>query len=67
MLTYYAIANAAALTLRDDERRWPRGLAILGLLGCAALAVSLPLPSIAAGAGVLLVGAAVFLVRGRKA
>ena len=67
VLTYYAIANAAALTLRGDERRWPRGLAILGLLGCAALAFSLPLLSVAVGSGVLVVGAAVFLLRGGEA
>ncbi len=41
VLVYYAIANAASLRLSADERRWPRGLAIVGLLGCLTLAVSL--------------------------
>jgi APA family basic amino acid/polyamine antiporter len=37
ILGYYAITNAAALTLRADERRWPRALAFGGLGGCAVL------------------------------
>lgn len=39
VLTYYAVANAAALRLRPDERIWPRSLAVAGLGGCALLAV----------------------------
>src|SRR4029077_19790369 len=31
VLTYYAIANAAALTLDARELRWPRGLAMCGI------------------------------------
>ena len=42
VLTYYAITNACALTLTARERKWPRWLAICGLAGCAALALSLP-------------------------
>src|SRR5690606_6985339 len=49
VLTYYAIANAAAWTLGEHERRWPRALAGLGLLGCATLALTLPVGSVAAG------------------
>jgi APA family basic amino acid/polyamine antiporter len=41
VLVYYAVANAAALRLTTQERRWPRVLAVLGLVGCVALAVSL--------------------------
>ena len=41
VLSYYAIANASALTLTGDERRWPRALAVLGLVGCAVLGLSL--------------------------
>ena len=33
VLVYYAVANAAALTLARGERRWPRALAVLGLAG----------------------------------
>jgi APA family basic amino acid/polyamine antiporter len=41
VLLYYALTNASALRLRPGERRWPRGWAVLGLAGCAALSVSL--------------------------
>ncbi|MFW2335057.1 APC family permease, partial [Ilumatobacter sp.] len=37
VLTYYAITNAAALTLDPHERRWPRTLAVAGLVGCVVL------------------------------
>jgi APA family basic amino acid/polyamine antiporter len=41
VLIYYAIANAAALRLSAQDRRWPRGLAWLGLVGCMTLGTSL--------------------------
>ncbi len=41
VLIYYSVANAASLTLTAEERRWPRVLAVVGLLGCVTLAVSL--------------------------
>lgn len=37
-LLYYLIANASAWTLRGAERRFPRWLAGLGIVGCAVLA-----------------------------
>lgn len=55
VLLYYAIANAAALRLGPAERRWPRWLAALGLLGCLALAVSLPVVTVVAGGAALAV------------
>jgi APA family basic amino acid/polyamine antiporter len=66
VLVYYAIANASALTLNSAERRWPRWLAALGVLGCAALALSLPLVAVGAGAAVLAAGALAYLVRARR-
>jgi APA family basic amino acid/polyamine antiporter len=63
VLTYYAVANAAAWTLPPEERRWPRVLAALGWLGCAALAFTLPASSIIAGSALLLAGLPVYLVR----
>ena len=63
VLTYYAIANASALTLTASERQWPRWLAICGLAGCAALAFSLPITSVLGGAGLLLAGAGAFALR----
>jgi len=56
VLVYYAIANASAFTQPPDQRRWPRALNVLGLVGCLVLAVTLPPASIAAAAGVLAVG-----------
>lgn len=56
VLGYYAIANASAWTLGPDERRWPRGLSAVGLAGCLALAFTLPLSSVLAGAGLLAAG-----------
>jgi APA family basic amino acid/polyamine antiporter len=63
VLTYYAIANASALTLRRDERRWPLWIAAAGVAGCALLAFTLPWESALAGAGVVAAGALVFAVR----
>jgi basic amino acid/polyamine antiporter, APA family len=63
VLTYYAIANAAAWTLEPEERRWPRALAALGLLGCVSLAVTLPLGSVIGGATVLALGALVYATK----
>jgi APA family basic amino acid/polyamine antiporter len=59
VLFYYAIANCAAWSLR-------RGLIpVLGLLGCAVLAFSLPIESVLAGAAVLAAGALVYLARAK--
>ncbi|MGW3994385.1 APC family permease [Amycolatopsis sp. NPDC004772] len=57
VLTYYAIANAAALTLPGKAR------AVLGLAGCVVLAFSLPLPSVLAGCAALLLGGLAYGVR----
>lgn len=53
VLLYYAVANASAWTQQGQARRWPRGLQAVGLAGCLALVVTLPLASVAAGAVVL--------------
>ncbi|QIQ03626.1 APC family permease [Streptomyces liangshanensis] len=63
VLAYYAIANAAARTLSPSEGRPPRAVPVVGLAGCAALALALPLDSVLAGAAVLAVGAGVYGVR----
>jgi basic amino acid/polyamine antiporter, APA family len=65
VLTYYAITNAAALTLSREQRRWPRGLAVLGLAGCCVLAFTLPSASIIGGLSVLTIGALAWFVRQR--
>jgi APA family basic amino acid/polyamine antiporter len=63
VLTYYAVANASAFTLDASQRRWPRWLAVLGLLGCMVLAFSLPMASVVGGSLLLVAGAVVFWVR----
>ncbi|MBW3558013.1 MAG: APC family permease [Actinobacteria bacterium] len=63
VLTYYAITNAAALTLSAEQRRGPRVLAGLGLLGCALLALSLPKVSVMGGLVLLAAGSAGWVIR----
>jgi APA family basic amino acid/polyamine antiporter len=63
VLTYYAIANASAFTQTGDDRRWPRWLQVLGMAGCAILALALPIASVLAGTSVLAVGAIVWAIR----
>jgi APA family basic amino acid/polyamine antiporter len=65
VLVYYGIANASAMTLSAAEHRPPRWLPVLGVVGCGVLAVSLPAIAVISGAGVLLIGAASWLVRRR--
>jgi APA family basic amino acid/polyamine antiporter len=66
VLLYYAIANASAYTQPPEQRRWPRALNILGLIGCVVLAVSLPLPAVLTGAAVLATGLLARLVLRRR-
>lgn len=57
VLLYYAIANTAAFTL-------PRkAIPLVGVAGCLLLAMLLPVSSVLAGAGVVLIGAAVYAGR----
>jgi APA family basic amino acid/polyamine antiporter len=63
VLVYYALANAAALTLRPDERRWHPAIAVLGVVGCALLATSLPWQTITAGLVLFAVGTGVYGLR----
>ena len=65
VLTYYAIANASAWTLPAEHRRWPRGIAIVGLVGCVVLALTLPAASIVGGTTVLMIGSLIWLARRR--
>ncbi len=57
MLAYYAIANASAFTLTAQEGRPPRAVPVVGLVGCAVLALSLPATSVICSAAVLGLGA----------
>ena len=59
VLTYYAITNAAALTLDDEQRRWPRPIALVGLVGCVVLVAALPWRAVVTGLAVLAAGAVI--------
>lgn len=59
VLTYYAVTNASALTLDPDQRRWPVGIAWLGLVGCVVLALVLPLSAVVGGLIVIAIGVVV--------
>ena len=67
VLTYYGVANAAALALRPDERRFPPWVAASGLLGCGTLAFALPLPSVLSGGALLVAGWLTFVISRRFA
>lgn len=56
VLTYYAVTNAAALTLSSEQRRWPRALAVVGFVGCCTLVVALPISAVLTGGAALLLG-----------
>jgi APA family basic amino acid/polyamine antiporter len=58
VLVYYGIANLAAFTQPRAQRRYPLALNVLGVVGCAALVVSLPAASVVAGVAVFAVGVA---------
>jgi len=63
VLTYYAITNAAALTLSPSDRRWPRSIAVAGLAGCVVLIAALPPRVIASGVATLAVGVIARFIR----
>ncbi|ACZ29181.1 amino acid permease-associated region [Xylanimonas cellulosilytica DSM 15894] len=66
VLVYYLVANLSAWTQTGGDRRYPRALQVFGVLGCAALAVTLPWTSVVGGAGVLAAGVALRALRGRR-
>lgn len=65
VLLYYAVANASALTQPPGERRYPRALAVVGLVGCLVLVVTLPLGAVVTGVVVLALGVVHRVVRRR--
>jgi basic amino acid/polyamine antiporter, APA family len=62
ILLYYAIANAAAWRLPAEHRLFPRWLPALGLILCLTLALSLSLPIVLSGLGILAIGMALRLL-----
>jgi APA family basic amino acid/polyamine antiporter len=56
ILLYYCVTNLSTLRLAKEQRMFPRALAVAGLVGCIALAFSLPLQDVGIGLGILLAG-----------
>jgi APA family basic amino acid/polyamine antiporter len=65
VLLYYALANASAVTLGPDERRFPWWLSVAGVGGCLLLAFSLPTASVVIGSCVVGAGVVVWFVTTR--
>lgn len=60
ILLYYSITNIAALRQPKKDRMYGKIIPILGLIGCLAMSISLPLNVIISGVGLLLMG---FVIR----
>jgi len=59
ILIYYGIANVAALRMPREQKLYSDVVPLVGLISCGVLAMSLALPVIATGSGVLIVGFAI--------
>jgi len=56
ILLYYSITNIAALRQPSTEQLYGKTVPILGLIGCVAMAVSLPIEVVLSGIGLLSAG-----------
>jgi APA family basic amino acid/polyamine antiporter len=56
VLLYYLTANLSAYSQSAEHRRFPRGLQVLGAVGCAVLVVTLPVSAVLVGLLVFVVG-----------
>lgn len=62
VLVYYLVANLSAWTQRGDDRRYPRAVQAVGVVGCVALVASLPWLAIIGGVVMFVIGFAYRLV-----
>jgi len=67
VLVYYFVANASAVTVDAESRRFPRAIFIGGATLCALLVATLPLTSVVGGIAVIVVGVLYRRVRGARA
>jgi basic amino acid/polyamine antiporter, APA family len=68
VLVYYLIANVAAFTQPRDQRRYPRGVQLIGAAACVLLVATLPPTAVLVGLGVFAAGLAYRLaLRSRRA
>jgi APA family basic amino acid/polyamine antiporter len=63
VLVYYLIANVSAYTQTGADRLYPKALQVIGAVGCATLAVTLPWTAVVVGSAVQAAGCAGRLVR----
>ena len=56
VLLYYFVTNISAYTQNTSQRLYPKVWQVLGAIGCLILVATLPPVSIAAGAGMFLIG-----------
>jgi APA family basic amino acid/polyamine antiporter len=59
VLVYYLVANIAAFTQPDEDRRYPKALQVFGALACVVLVTTLP--PLSAALGVLMFVAGIIL------
>ena len=62
ILIYYAIANISGLTLKAEQRLWPKWMSAAGLLACLVVALHLPVQSLAGGVILFVIGSMVYAV-----
>jgi len=67
VLLYYLVANLSALHQSREHRRYARAIQVVGALGCAALAATLPWGAILGACAVVAVGVAYRAVRRARA
>jgi APA family basic amino acid/polyamine antiporter len=63
VLIYYLIANLSAFTQPQNQRRFPRVLQALGVVGCLVLVATLPWQAVLTGIGVFALGVIYRLIR----
>lgn len=66
VLLYYATTNLAALRLPDADKRFPRAVAVIGLVGCLSLALTIEPSILLAGLATLGVGLVWFGIAARQ-
>jgi APA family basic amino acid/polyamine antiporter len=66
VLIYYLVANIAAFTQPDTDRRYPKPLQVLGAVACVALIATLPPLSVVLGISMFAAGIILRLVRLRR-
>lgn len=66
VLLYYFVANVAAWTQPQSQRRWPRAVQAIGAAGCLTLVATLPVQAVVGGIIMFAVGIMFRVVRTRS-